>query len=316
MWTAGQIVFNDLIEEDKLILPHVWQNESKKVRSIKAMSVSKAVDIMTTIIYDKIKADAAAKDRGAALVDIASFTVDYFRMKKGEHGYQREFKSFIKTLRFLADDEFNPVNDLAVLFSQMCGVTTPSGRLVPIPEGATNFTLAHLGGVQKILQETTKLWGRKKGQLKAVNGGSTTTVNVTSGKSGMLVTGQLSFTPTREYLENVLKKDLGLIAQSPLFRVSIMALAALSVDTPDAKNKQRLVPCMHFTVLLGVIFAAWDKTVTIHGHGRKSTYVAMVEAKSSKMAKGGIVIGSPSVGSGKKDPMASMEERRTGPELG
>jgi hypothetical protein len=64
-------------------------------------------------------------------------------------------QSLLLTLVILVEDKSSPWHELALLFAQMAGVHTPSGRVTALPHEAAEFLLLHLDGVQ-----VTTLLGR------------------------------------------------------------------------------------------------------------------------------------------------------------
>jgi len=74
------IVFQDMIEADKLQWPLSWAEELKKVKSLTPMPIIRSVDIMTGILKGKLKADQVAATNNRAMITLEKYVIDYFKV--------------------------------------------------------------------------------------------------------------------------------------------------------------------------------------------------------------------------------------------
>jgi hypothetical protein len=145
-----------------------------------------------------------------------------------------------------------------MLFGQMCGFASKSDRVVPLPHEATCFLLQHLEGVLSIAKTTSGLIKLNPNKSKEGNVGSKIGVDA---RSNMLVAGLLELQACSDYLSKVLREELSITDKKPLHKVAMLSLAALSsqVEGKDGHDKT-VVQTMRFAVLLGILYAAWNKT--------------------------------------------------------
>lgn len=296
--TGYKLVFSDLIEGDKPRPPAGW-GDNKKVRNPSPMVAHKAVNIMTTIIFEKTKADLIARDNGATFDDgdgnknvthFGDFTIGYFLRTFGPGEYKKSLKLFTAALLKLLAEENNPVHDFSLMFAQMCGFDCKSGRVEPLPERATAFVLSHLDGVTKILHATSL----RIGSSIATPAVGDKKKMVTCARGGAIVTGFLDLEDTRIYLAKVLTAELGLDKTAPLFKVAQIALESLSSPVAGDAKRPLAVPCSKFASLLAVLFTAEESSIVKRppsnigfgfGTAKKVCATIVIKAKKAKSSK-------------------------------
>jgi len=147
-----------------------------------------------------------------------------------------------------------------MLFGEMCGVSTPSGRVRSIPHHATCFVLQHLDGVGDIIRATTH---GAKGLKTLTEHGTQANLGIDA-RSKELASGYMGVEATLVYLDKILTAELHFTQASPMYKVSMLSLAALA-DEVEGKNKRgepkRVLKSMRFSVLLAIIYSAWDATI-------------------------------------------------------
>lgn len=254
-----EIVFDDLIASGRAQMPLKWLQELKRVKVLNPLPPARLVDLVTGIISDKIKADAVLRDAGKSTLPMVDYVLKYFRSKYGnESGFRKQFKGFVLGLTAIIDDSAHELHDYVLLFAQMCDVTAPFGRINALPHRATDFLLAHLDGIISRASEriTVKSQDASKGGIDA--------------RSKSLVSGFLFLDSTAMYMDSVLRNELDSGPTTPLYKVTMLSLASLAIKVPGRDKhapSKRLVQCMRVTVLLGVVYAAWDSTAarkTLH----------------------------------------------------
>jgi len=123
-------------------------------------------------------------------------------------------------------------------------------------------------------------------------GKSESSRDLVSAKSSALVEGLLELEPARGYLRRILHDHLAVSEASPLHRVSMLSLDALSTAAEIADGgggskggggggdgSVRVVKCMQFTILLGVLYAAKHRgELQAVGAGNKAADKAADEA--------------------------------------
>mmetsp|Transcript_17633 Transcript_17633/g.22927 ORF Transcript_17633/g.22927 Transcript_17633/m.22927 type:complete len:392 (-) Transcript_17633:190-1365(-) len=253
------IVFDDLIKADKINLPDCWNAELKKIKNLTPMPVLRCVDIMTNILSSKFVSDDIARSKKKDFLPLGDFVIDFFRTKHGTGQQLKQFKGFQLALSTLLEDESNPVYHFALLFAQMCGFHTKSGRLVAFSHEATLFLLQHMEGVLVIARATSKKGiipssiglmeyqgdaeegaggvrrgsAVRRGSNGSVDGGSTVRrcsvgkIGI-DGRSNVLISGVLELSECSKYLSKVLKTELNMDEKQPLHKVALLSLAALS----------------------------------------------------------------------------------------
>jgi hypothetical protein len=169
-----KLVFGNLMAADKLTLPPLWPPELKQAKCLTPLPEVRCIDLITGIFWDKIAKDKVLRGKQHAhLGQIAKMAADGISAANGvmsmqayvlEHfsktfgsgaACRKQFKAFVLALVILVEDKSSPWHELALLFAQMAGVHTPSGRVTALPHEAAEFLLLHLDGVQ-----VTTLLGR------------------------------------------------------------------------------------------------------------------------------------------------------------
>mmetsp|Transcript_6246 Transcript_6246/g.7627 ORF Transcript_6246/g.7627 Transcript_6246/m.7627 type:complete len:466 (+) Transcript_6246:701-2098(+) len=234
------IVFQDMIEADKLQWPLSWAEELKKVKSLTPMPIIRSVDIMTGILKGKLKADQVAATNNRAMITLEKYVIDYFKTKHGDGvGYLKHFKSFVLALINILNNEDNPVYHFAMLFAQMCGFHTKSTRITPFPHEASVFLLQHFEEMLKIAKSTsTKFLLPKKNQANKIGIDS---------RSNMIVSGVLDLNTCSDFLSKILNNELGISNKKPLHKISMLSLAALSseVNSSIENNNNNINSSQH-----------------------------------------------------------------------
>uniref|UniRef100_A0A7S2G2X2 Uncharacterized protein n=1 Tax=Octactis speculum TaxID=3111310 RepID=A0A7S2G2X2_9STRA len=283
-----EIVFSDLIAADKLVLPSCWKKALKQTKTITALPEARVVDMLSGILHDKIKADQSDLKKGTKLDHLADYSVEWFNTQYGSGAaMKKQFKSFVTGLLKMVDDDKSVYNDYGLLFCQMAGIGTPSGRIKALPPDASQTLQLHLDDIQalcsvgkgSLLEDAKKMTHRqssikrddKKSPLPR-RGSSKSTINRTvsngsskalvrggaNSRTTYLVSGFIETSKAERYLNKVLSDDLGCDSTDPLCRVTALSLQVLSTKTANVKGGTvRSVQCMSFTVLMGIIFAAW-----------------------------------------------------------
>jgi hypothetical protein len=261
-----KIVFDDMIASGRAQMPPQWLQELKRVKVLSPLPPARLVDLITGIISDKIKADAVVRRAGKSTMPMVDYVLTYFKSKYGnESGFRKQFKGFVIGLTAMLDDETHELHDYVLLFAQMCDVTAPFGRINALPHRATDFLLAHLDGIISRASEriTVKSQDASKGGIDA--------------RSKSLVSGFLSLDSTLVYMDSVLRKELDSGPTTSLYKVTMLSLTSLAIEVPGRDKhapSRRLVQCMRLTVLLGVVYAAWDSTAarrTLHSQEDSSS---------------------------------------------
>ena len=102
-------------------------------------------------------------------------------------------------------------------------------------------------------------------------------------RSKSLVSGFLSLDSTVMYMDFALRKELDSGPTTHLYKVTMLSLTSLAIEVPGRDKhapSKRLVQCMRVTVLLGVVYAAWDSTAA-----RKTLHSQEASGSEEKAAK-------------------------------
>jgi len=88
---------------------------------------------------------------------MAEFALDYFQFKLGKgKNTKNQMKAMALAVMEAAEDPKNEYHDFCLLFAQMCGFYTPSGRISPLSHSCSSFILGHLDEVRKLLTKTSR----------------------------------------------------------------------------------------------------------------------------------------------------------------
>lgn len=247
------IVFQELIDGDKLKLPKSWAKMISKVKSITVPPEQRILDFMATILSDMIKALKVAKSKEKPAPTLEDYTVNWFKNKYGEGmPARRQFKGFVSGLTHMIDNEAGIYHDYALLFAQLAGMHTPtSERVKAFPPASAERLILRLDGVQELSKDMRKRAKSAKHMKKQRNSIHSVSAAVTGGgtnaRAMSLVSGLIEWRSAEKYLLEVMTSELGIKPDSPLLKVSMMSLWALSMDA-DAiggnKETFRVVQCM------------------------------------------------------------------------
>lgn len=256
------IVFQDMIDGDKLQCPRSWGDEFSKVKNLVPMPVLRCVDIMTGILNSKFVQDDILRAKQKEVLTLEQYVIDYFRTKHGTGGsLGKQFKAFVLALNDLLEDETNPVYHFSLLFAQMCGYYTKSERIKPFSHEATLFLMQHMEGVLVIARATAKT-GISSSQI--YEGDVAGKIGIDA-RSNILISGVLELQACSNYLSKIFKEELNMNEKTPLHKVGLLSLAALSSEVTTSSGANKIVvQSMRFTVLLGIIYSAWSQTIQSH----------------------------------------------------
>ena len=138
------IVYGPELNADKLVFPPEWKVFLKGNATTKFMSTEDCIETTTEIYRLKIKADNVDDKKGSKRDNLAEFVVEYFENKLGRGmALKKKMKSLMNCLR----NHCNPTDDRGnnhthpwiQLFCKLCGCSTPSGRIRPLPPLCTYF---------------------------------------------------------------------------------------------------------------------------------------------------------------------------------
>ena len=163
------VVFADLIAADHMRPPEEWRKalkgfKGKSVALVKtALGPDACIEIISDIYASKLVANAAKENRGKARVPLVQFTINYFVRKHGANTKTCvvKFKEFSNGVANIVDDHGHVFHDYALVYAQMVGYTTRSGRVRPYTTENCAFMMDFFRDLQpvvdKILGEQTLL---------------------------------------------------------------------------------------------------------------------------------------------------------------
>jgi len=200
------VVYDDLFEADRIRVPASWQSALKGGRSLHALSTHKCIEMIAEIYRLKITQNHTHDEHGKERMELGDFVLVYLRRT---HSSAKSLSKILKAFVTGILDAINHRSALVgsggvhawfVLFAQLCGFGSPSGKeLVAMPPEASRFVTAMLERVEPLVALTR--------QRLPATAESVLHKKLVGGKNQKMI-GFIEATAARRLLTSVVKDEL------------------------------------------------------------------------------------------------------------